>query len=178
VIHENLPHHLGRDTEEVCAIPIFRLVLADQPNVSLVNERGRLQGVIPPLTPQINVRQTPELRVSERHEVIERLFFSGFVSGLDFAEQQRERRRIHVPDSNKTGEIALITLLAPADLPPDNIETVILGAATALFTEAPMEGTRLGSHRIQREIGRGGMGAVYLASRPDDEFRKRARSSW
>jgi len=64
------------------------------------------------------------------------------------------------------------SLLASADRSPDDIETVILGAATALFSEAPMEGTRLGAYRIEREIGRGGMGAVYLASRADDEFRK------
>ena len=38
----------------------------------------------------------------------------------------------------------------------------------------PMLGRRLGSYRIEREIGRGGMGAVYEASRADNEFNKRA----
>jgi len=38
----------------------------------------------------------------------------------------------------------------------------------------PMIGRRLGSYRIEREIGRGGMGAVYEASRADNEFNKRA----
>jgi eukaryotic-like serine/threonine-protein kinase len=33
-------------------------------------------------------------------------------------------------------------------------------------------GRRLGAYAIAREIGRGGMGAVYLASRADDEFQK------
>ena len=37
-----------------------------------------------------------------------------------------------------------------------------------------MIGRRLGSYRIEREIGRGGMGAVYEASRADNEFNKRA----
>ncbi len=37
----------------------------------------------------------------------------------------------------------------------------------------PAEGVRFGSYRIVREIGRGGMGAVYLAERADAEFEKR-----
>ncbi len=37
----------------------------------------------------------------------------------------------------------------------------------------PMIGRRLGAYRIEREIGRGGMGAVYEASRVDNEFNKR-----
>lgn len=38
----------------------------------------------------------------------------------------------------------------------------------------PMLGRRLGAYRIEREIGRGGMGTVYEAARVDNEFRKRA----
>src|SRR5438034_3713039 len=38
----------------------------------------------------------------------------------------------------------------------------------------PMIGRRLGSYRIERQVGRGGMGTVYEAARDDKEFKKRA----
>src|SRR5437762_434417 len=49
-------------------------------------------------------------------------------------------------------------------------------AAFDYFVEEddPMIGRRLGAYQIEREIGRGGMGAVYEATRVDNEFNKRA----
>ncbi len=37
----------------------------------------------------------------------------------------------------------------------------------------PVAGLRLGAYKVIREIGRGGMGTVFLAARADEEFRKR-----
>ena len=39
--------------------------------------------------------------------------------------------------------------------------------------EGLVEGQRVGPYRVIREIGRGGMGAVYLAARADEEYEKR-----
>ena len=39
-------------------------------------------------------------------------------------------------------------------------------------TEKLNEGRRIGTYRVLREIGRGGMGTVYLAARDDDAFQK------
>src|SRR5579884_3522272 len=53
---------------------------------------------------------------------------------------------------------------------PDLLASVE-SAARDLLGGDPLLGARLGTWRVVREIGRGGMGVVYLALRDDDQFR-------
>lgn len=55
----------------------------------------------------------------------------------------------------------------------DSAKGGVLSALLDETDEDPMVGKVLGSYRIEREIGRGGMGAVYEAVRADGEFRLR-----
>jgi eukaryotic-like serine/threonine-protein kinase len=68
---------------------------------------------------------------------------------------------------------AEIESLVAADLDSGQlIDSVVQLEAARLFDSQILIGERLGIYRIVREIGRGGMGSVYLAIRDDEEFRK------
>ncbi len=68
------------------------------------------------------------------------------------------------------------TLLLSLDRAGNFMEASAFGVSLSetVVEETPsVIGMRLGAYRIVKEIGRGGMGSVYLAIRADDEFQKR-----
>jgi serine/threonine protein kinase len=67
-------------------------------------------------------------------------------------------------------------LLVSADEAESFIEEPALTRVSHLVTDvsrASYIGRQIGSYKIERELGKGGMGAVFLASRADDEFHKK-----
>jgi hypothetical protein len=69
VVDEDATHRLRGDCEEVSAPTPFDSRLIDEPKVSLVDERGGLQGLTRALLPQIGSGQATKLLVDARKEV-------------------------------------------------------------------------------------------------------------
>jgi serine/threonine protein kinase len=65
------------------------------------------------------------------------------------------------------------SLLAADAADGRGIALIVEDAAASLFEPDAMAGKRLGAYQVVREIGRGGMGVVYLAVRADQAFERR-----
>src|ERR1700722_2046743 len=95
-----------------------------------------------------------------------------FLASVDLPaeEQGRFLQSVCADDEELLKEIE--SLIATDEDSGALIETVVREEASTLFDSQVLIGERLGIYRIVREIGRGGMGSVYLAIRDDEEFRK------
>jgi serine/threonine-protein kinase len=93
------------------------------------------------------------------------------LSALDAAD--RDRRLSSLAGEDALVHAELVGLLAASDSLGDRFEQ---GAALAGGLESPpagLAGRRIDHWEIVREIGKGGMGAVYEAHRVDDQYTKR-----
>ena len=100
MVDQDAPHHLGGDAEKVgAALPID--VLIDEPEVALVDERGRLQCVIVPLPTEIACSAGPQVSVNQLEKIVAGLS----VSTSPGAQQERSRTSFdgsHVVESTAT----------------------------------------------------------------------------
>ncbi|HXD31987.1 MAG TPA: tetratricopeptide repeat protein [Pyrinomonadaceae bacterium] len=103
-----------------------------------------------------------------------------FQAALDLKPSEREPYIVKACAGDLSLKQEVESLLSQHESAGDLLEEPIYGqtgmnALESLATEDvdPMIGRRLGAYRIEREIGRGGMGAVYEAIRVDLEFHKR-----
>ena len=120
----------------------------------------------------------------ERWQQVEEIF----QAALDLEPEERARYLSEVCPDDTGLRRDVETLLAQHESAGDLLEQPLYGetdlsALSAIESMAtdydiddidPMIGRRLGAYRVEREIGRGGMGAVYEALRVDNEFTMRA----
>ncbi len=98
-----------------------------------------------------------------------------FYAALELPSAQR-RSFIENKDLDDDLRVEVEALLASSDEAESFIEAPALTRVANLVTaekSASYIGKQIGSYKIEREIGKGGMGAVYLAKRADQEFDKK-----
>ncbi len=95
-----------------------------------------------------------------------------FLSTVDLPLEEQVRFLDHACSGDARLRDEVESLLASDRKSTELISAAVGTESALLFASETLEGERLGAYRVIRQIGRGGMGAVYLARRDDDQYRK------
>ena len=109
------------------------------------------------------------MAMNENWERIQSLF----LEALDLSPEERVRFLDSACAGDEEVRREVESLIDHDGAGDQRIAEALEDTAQSLFESEDLTGTRLGAWHVIREIGRGGMGAVYLASRDDDQFQKR-----
>ena len=103
----------------------------------------------------------------QRWEELEALY----LEGSDLPVSEHEAFLCRCEDAELRDRLRAMLAAEPESL----TEVVAIAAASMTASQSePWHGRRIGLWRIVKTLGRGGMGAVYLATRDDGEFQKQA----
>jgi eukaryotic-like serine/threonine-protein kinase len=116
------------------------------------------------MTPETKSEITPE-RYRQVQQVLER--------ALEYAEPERAAFLDAACGDDPALRREVESLLAADASAASFIESPAVARRTPAEAGESVAGMRLGAYRVVNELGRGGMGAVYLAVRADDLFEKR-----
>ncbi len=135
----------------------------DQPPISCTYWSDSLRAPLPESCPRFpSVSMEPD-----RHEVEEL-----FEAALELPAEERASWLLERCGGKDALLADVKALLLAHDRAEGILEADAVGAG-ALLIDTPMRGRRIGQYRLLRELGRGGMGVVYLAERDDGHFRRR-----
>src|SRR5580704_1799893 len=95
-----------------------------------------------------------------------------FLRAIDVPPEKRLRFLDSVCAGDAELRAEVDSLLAQNRGEDDALSHALAQEAALLLKPPVLEGQRMGSYRILSAIGRGGMGAVYLAVRDDDQYRQ------
>ena len=83
MVYQNAAHELCGNAVKLCAVlPPWRL-LVDQLQICLINQRRRLQRMVPALVPQIVARQPAQLALDQGYQLIESLLIAVAPTGQE-----------------------------------------------------------------------------------------------
>ena len=121
VVHEDAAHDLRRDTKEVRAILPIDLALVNEPDVRLMDQGRRLQGVVGALAPKLARGDAAELGVDEGQQLTER----SAVAATPIAEQRRDVRRRHLGSPSTSVLLSFDPFRPPVARSAHRTETIV-----------------------------------------------------